>query len=146
MSWMDVIKLDQINIAGTGLDTRPLPEDDDDENCCDVVKNLWLKFASNIDDGRIYHPFNYEKKHKEFVDIWLSSNPYECKEFIDILMDIHLGTPYGKAVRKYLHKHDGIRFTPTHIEKIKDVLMAYAECKQKKETENFDWIDWARRL
>ena len=146
MSWMDVIKLDQINIAGTGLDTRPLPEEDDDENCCDVAKNLWLKFASERQWPNIPSQYNYERKHKEFVDMWSSYIPHECKEFIDILMDIRLGTPYSKALRKYFDKYDGIRFTPTHIEKIKDVLTAYAECKQKKETENFDWIGWARRL
>ena len=49
MNWMDVLKLDQVSIGSTTLDTRELPEENN--NCCEEAKmkynNVQTDFLSN---------------------------------------------------------------------------------------------------
>tara|TARA_B100000700_G_C14748209_1_gene716243 strand:- start:342 stop:725 length:384 start_codon:yes stop_codon:yes gene_type:complete len=43
MNWMNILKLDQINIGSTPLDTRELPEEEltEDRDCCEEAKRLY---------------------------------------------------------------------------------------------------------
>tara|TARA_R100000664_G_C2753772_1_gene141224 strand:- start:331 stop:771 length:441 start_codon:yes stop_codon:yes gene_type:complete len=40
MNWIQILKLDQVNIAETTLDTRPLP--DEDRDCCEEARIFYM--------------------------------------------------------------------------------------------------------
>ena len=40
MDWMAILKLDQVNVTGTTLDTRPLP--DEDRDCCEEARIKYM--------------------------------------------------------------------------------------------------------
>lgn len=168
MDWMNLLKVKQILTPITDINIKKVPKKKKPDNCCDIAKNLWLEFAGRLPN--FGNKNKYLEGHRKFVDMWhKGEGENECEEFIDKLVIIHLATrvasrPFG--VNRTLFEpetstdgpfkntqggqlisslHPEVKFTPNHIRKAKDVLMAYAECRQKSET-NFDWIDWARRL
>jgi hypothetical protein len=73
MDWMDILKNNQINVGSTTLDTRELPEEDDDKTCNEIlerainhVKNvantLETKLQGIVDDINENNPPYYTKK------------------------------------------------------------------------------------
>lgn len=75
MSWMDVIKLDQINIAGTGLDTRPLPEDDDEDCCEEAMKFFSQKIQERFTDWVVRQEHWVKTKRPEFYAKLMGRTP-----------------------------------------------------------------------
>ena len=55
MNWMDVLKLDQVSIGSATLDTRELPEEND--NCCEEAK---MKY-NNVQKPMLYRVPNLEE-------------------------------------------------------------------------------------
>ena len=43
MNWMDVLKLDQVNIGSSVLDTRELPEEKEERDCCQEAKDTYKR-------------------------------------------------------------------------------------------------------
>ena len=45
LNWMEILKLDQVSISSSALDTRELPEEKEDNECCmkaaEFFVNLW---------------------------------------------------------------------------------------------------------
>ena len=61
MDWMAILKLDQVNVTGTTLDTRPLP--DEDRDCCEEARIKYM-----IETGRyIIRTLEYHAKNEELI-------------------------------------------------------------------------------
>tara|TARA_R100000700_G_C3174523_1_gene149195 strand:+ start:1035 stop:1430 length:396 start_codon:yes stop_codon:yes gene_type:complete len=73
LNWMDILKLDQISISSSALDTRELPEEEEDNECCmkaaDFFVNLW----------------NEEFDQPEFE--WRKRGVWEKKLTVQLLID-----------------------------------------------------------
>ena len=87
MSWMDVIKLDQINIAGTGLDTRPLPEEEDEDCCEEAMKFFSQKIQERFTDWVVRQEHWVKTNRPEFYAKLMGRTPdgYFFEEMTKIL-------------------------------------------------------------
>ena len=67
MDWMAILKLDQVNVTGTTLDTRPLP--DEDRDCCEEARIKYM-----IETGKyIIRTLEYHAKNE---------GPYSDMEYL----------------------------------------------------------------
>jgi hypothetical protein len=48
IKWKNILKSNQINIGSTTLDTRNLPEEDDDKGCCEEAYDAWLILCEDV--------------------------------------------------------------------------------------------------
>ena len=96
MSWIDILKLDQINVAGTTLDTRALPEEEEGNECWEKLKRMKEDWESattmiipSIELSKFSEPLNQELIPPEEVACWVID---EYKKFN---LDENIFTPGG---------------------------------------------------
>tara|TARA_R100000664_G_C2753772_1_gene141227 strand:- start:1438 stop:1779 length:342 start_codon:yes stop_codon:yes gene_type:complete len=82
MNWMNILKLDQVNIGSSTLDTRELPEEDD-EKCCQEAEQ---KFRNWWDEWSIR--MGFEKDEPRGYSYYIIYEKYGCQAFRHHLEDL----------------------------------------------------------
>ena len=75
LNWMEILKLNQVSISSSALDTRDLPEEKKDNECCMKAANLFVEIWNKEFDMP-----EYEWRKKKDA-------PWNKKLTVQILMD-----------------------------------------------------------
>ena len=94
LDWMQILKLDQVSIGSTKLDTRQLPEEEPERNCCLEAAEKYVSKKEEL--------YDYKQEHrKEVIESW-------CRSYFteQLLKNILCVSPYTRPSSDKLKELD----------------------------------------
>ena len=136
IKWKDILKSNQINIGSTTLDTRNLPEEDDDKDCCEEAHAAWINLSKDVlEEIKEYATKNsidfWSKVEENFPLEESCNNPDDFGDFL--LYQLHIAETYYDKYR-----NPGSLLPHFYPPRIKEILDNWHSCLENKRGEIYD--------
>ena len=136
IKWKDILKSSQINIGSTTLDTRNLPEEDDDKDCCEEAHAAWINLSKDvleeIEEYATKNSIDFWSKVEENFPLEEScNNPEDFLDFLIYQLDIS---------KDYYDKYSnpGSLLPHFYVPRLRKILDNWDRCEHNKRGEYYE--------